>query len=178
MKKKNSVTNEDLVLFKQTLSGARQIEQDKIHPKPTSSKQKKQQVITKRERIHADFYFSDEFEPELPQHGPMQYIKPTAPSYLAKQLRRGDFYPDLILDLHGLRKDDAKVEITSLIYAAKKQHVKCVCIVHGLGGYILKQKVPHWLVQHPDVLAFHQAPLEWGGQGALLVLLDVNEDIR
>jgi DNA-nicking Smr family endonuclease len=56
--------------------------------------------------------------------------------------------------------------------AAQKQHVHCICIVHGIGTYILKQSVPSWLVQHPAILGFHQAPLEWGGNGALLALVE------
>ena len=47
--------------------------------------------------------------------------------------------------------------------------------MHGIGKYILKQKAPMWLAQHPDVMAFHQAPLEFGGAGALLVLIDIPE---
>jgi DNA-nicking Smr family endonuclease len=47
--------------------------------------------------------------------------------------------------------------------------------VHGIGSHILKNKVPHWLVQHPDVMAFHQAPLEWGGNGALLALIELKD---
>jgi DNA-nicking Smr family endonuclease len=96
-------------------------------------------------------------------------------TYEAKNLRRGMYAPDLILDLHGLDQNQAKQEISALLYACQKEHAQCVCIVHGLGGKILKNKVPHWLVQHPDVIAFHQAPLEWGGAGALLVLIDLHD---
>ncbi|MCP4948084.1 MAG: endonuclease SmrB, partial [Aestuariibacter sp.] len=45
---------------------------------------------------------------------------------------------------------------------------------HGHGTGVLKQALPHYLIQHPQVRAFHQAPLEYGGQGALLVLLTVD----
>ncbi|MGO3798867.1 MAG: Smr/MutS family protein, partial [Vibrio casei] len=34
---------------------------------------------------------------------------------------------------------------------------------------------PLWLAQHPDVMAYHQAPLEFGGNGALLILLTTPE---
>lgn len=175
MKKNTNLTDEDIALFKQALGNARQLEQDKIHPKPPVSKNKKQQLIIKRERQLADFYFSDEFEPKLPENGPMSFVREGCSSFLTKQLRRGDFYPDLILDLHGMTKADAKVEIASLIEACKKQHIRCACIMHGLGEHILKKKIPHWLVQHPDIQAFHQAPLEWGGNAALLVLVDSEE---
>jgi DNA-nicking Smr family endonuclease len=75
-----------------------------------------------------------------------------------------------------MNKQDAKLELAGLISACKKQHVRCACIVTGMGERILKHKVPHYLVQHPDVLAIHQAPLEYGGQGALLIMVDIPED--
>ncbi|MBJ7019560.1 Smr/MutS family protein, partial [Vibrio cholerae] len=55
------------------------------------------------------------------------------------------------------------------------ENVHCACVQHGIGKHILKQNVPLWLAQHPEVLAFHQAPLEFGGDGALLVLLSIPE---
>ncbi|MFT5677369.1 MAG: DNA-nicking Smr family endonuclease, partial [Paraglaciecola sp.] len=85
----------------------------------------------------------------------------------------GDYPPDLILDLHGYKREEAKLEIAALIQAAQKHHAHCVCIVHGIGTHVLKKSIPNWLVQHPLVLGFHQAPLEWGGKGALLVLIDL-----
>ncbi|HFX4694346.1 TPA: Smr/MutS family protein, partial [Escherichia coli] len=39
----------------------------------------------------------------------------------------------------------------------------------------LKQQTPLWLAQHPHVMAFHQAPKEYGGDAALLVLIEVDE---
>jgi DNA-nicking Smr family endonuclease len=45
--------------------------------------------------------------------------------------------------------------------------------MHGHGKHILKQRLPMWLAQHPQVLAFHQATRAWGGNAALLVLLRV-----
>lgn len=123
----------------------------------------------------AEFHFSDEFEPNLPQNGPMKYVAEGVDSFEAKSLRRGSYNPELTLDLHGLDQHNAKREIAALIKACHKEHVRCVCIVHGIGGRVLKNKTPHWLVQHPDVMAFHQAPLEYGGDGALLVLIDIKD---
>ena len=49
------------------------------------------------------------------------------------------------------------------------------CVMHGHGKHILKQQTPLWLAQHPHVMAFHQAPKEYGGDAALLVLIEVEE---
>lgn len=182
MTKKSDLNEEELSLFRSEVQGVRRIKQDKIPPRPPASKHKTAELRQNRTNQHsvaqrqarqaaASFAFSDGFEAWFDPNQPIKYTKPGSDSYEVKRLRRGDYPPDLILDLHGLKRDDAKLEIAALLHTAVKQHCYCVCIVHGLGEHILKKSVPNWLVQHPDVLAFHQAPLEWGGNGALLVLL-------
>ncbi|MDA4354711.1 Smr/MutS family protein [Escherichia coli] len=57
----------------------------------------------------------------------------------------------------------------------RREHVFCACVMHGHGKHILKQQTPLWLAQHPHVMAFHQAPKEYGGDAALLVLIEVEE---
>ncbi|WP_250206236.1 Smr/MutS family protein, partial [Escherichia coli] len=47
--------------------------------------------------------------------------------------------------------------------------------IQGASLHILKQQTPLWLAQHPHVMAFHQAPKEYGGDAALLVLIEVDE---
>lgn len=173
MKFKDALSSHEKQLFKDAIGKVKPLVQDTIHGKNSSIKPKERQQAKKANRHAASFHFSDEFEPNLPDSGPMQYVKEGANSYEAKNLRRGIYHPDLILDLHGLNQQMAKQEISALIQASIKEHAQCVCIVHGLGSYVLKKKVPHWLVQHPSVIAFHQAPLEYGGDGALLVLLDI-----
>ncbi|GAB2686205.1 endonuclease SmrB [Aliiglaciecola sp. 3_MG-2023] len=172
---------DDHSLFRGEFKDVAQIKQDKITPPRPSSKKishlqhKKQQENLETKQAAASFHFSDGFEAYFSEQGPLKYIKPGKPSYEVKRLRRGEYPPDLILDLHGLTKENAKLEIAALIVAAKKQNAHCVCIVHGLGSLVLKNAVPNWLVQHPDVEGFHQAPLEWGGKGALLVLIEQPE---
>jgi DNA-nicking Smr family endonuclease len=174
MKVKDLLSPEEKDAFKAAIGKVKPIVQDKILPERRQTKQaiKNKQLV---DRQVAEFHFSDEFEPNLPNHGPMKYIKEGTDSYEAKNLRRGAYIPELILDLHGLDQHNAKREIAALMKACHKEHVRCVCIVHGIGGRVLKNKTPHWLVQHPDVLAFHQAPLEYGGDGALLVLVDIKD---
>lgn len=75
-----------------------------------------------------------------------------------------------------MTQQEAKRELGAMIAYCLKENVHCACVQHGIGKHILKQNVPLWLAQHPDVLAFHQAPLEFGGDGALLVLLSIPEN--
>lgn len=170
---------DDKTLFSEAVAKVKPIILDTIHPVKTSIKHKKQ-LHNKKANDHsnkalAQFHFSDEFEPHLNKQGPMKYLREGVDSFEVKNLRRGYYRPDLILDLHGLDQHQAKKELAALLYACQKEHAQCICIVHGIGSYILKNKVPHWLVQHPDVMAFHQAPLEWGGDGALLALIELKD---
>ena len=75
--------------------------------------------------------------------------------------------------MHGMTQNEAKRELGAMIAYCIKNEISCSCVQHGIGKHILKQKAPLWLAQHPDVMAFHQAPLEFGGDGALLVLLSI-----
>ncbi|SET08727.1 endonuclease SmrB [Thalassotalea agarivorans] len=175
MKFKDLLSEQEKQLFKDATSGTKPLVQDKIHPVKSSRKHPlATKNHTKKKQI-ASFHFSDEYEPALNDSGPTKYVRDDVDSFEAKNLRRGIYHPDLILDLHGLDQQTSKAEIAALLHACQKEHAKCVCIVHGLGSRILKNKVPHWLVQHPDVMAFHQAPLEYGGDGALLVLVDIHD---
>lgn len=181
MTKKPGQDEDDFDLFKGAFADVSPIKQDKIPPRRSAGKQKSslaeknRQEAAQTRQAAASFRFSDGFMAHFDGQGPLKYVKPGTDTHEVKRLRRGDYPPDLILDLHGYKKDDAKLEIAALIQTAQKEHVHCVCIVHGIGGHVLKQSVPSWLVQHPAVQCFHQAPLEWGGQGALLVLIEQSE---
>ncbi|MBY5993755.1 endonuclease SmrB [Ferrimonas balearica] len=171
MKKPKTMDPEELALFRDSLSDVRPLNHDTVvHRRAQKPRQAVQQQQQRRE---ADHYFSDSYQPALPTEGPMRYVKEGVSSYEVKRLRRGDYVPEVLLDLHGHTQAEARQELIALINACKKQHLACASVMHGLGSGVLKRQVPAWLTQHPDVLAFHQAPLEWGGDGALLVLVDI-----
>lgn len=173
-KEKKIIADEQL--FKANVATIKPLIQDKVSHVKTTIAQKRAKNKAFSDKLEAaEFYFSDEYEPHLPRQGAMRYVREGVDSFESKALRRGDYIPELILDLHGLNQQQTKHELSALLQESKKHHINCVCIIHGIGSKILKNKVPHWLVQHPMVMAFHQATLEWGGNGALLVLLEVKE---
>lgn len=175
MKFKDALNADEKKLFKDAIGKVKPMVQDRVHPEKRTIKPKSTLSKQKNNKAIAEFHFSDEFEPDLNTQGPMKYVREGVDSFEAKNLRRGQYSPDLILDLHGLDQQQSKREIAALLAACDKEHAQCVCIVHGLGARVLKNKVPHWLVQHPSVMAFHQAPLEWGGNGAILVLVELKD---
>ncbi|KLU16732.1 MULTISPECIES: endonuclease SmrB [Xenorhabdus] len=176
MKKKYQLNTEDISLFRSSVTGTRRIAQDTVSHPP---KRKKINRIAperlKQEQADASYYFSDEFQPNLDMEGPTRYIREGASHYELKKLRRGDYSPELFLDLHGLTQLQAKQEMGALIAACRREHVYCACVMHGHGKHILKQQAPLWLAQHPDIIAFHQAPKTWGGSAALLILVEMDE---
>lgn len=175
MKKKTTLSEEDQALFRQLMAGTRKIKQDTIVHRP--QRKKISEVPVKRliqEQADASHYFSDEFQPLLNTEGPVKYVRPDVSHFEAKKLRRGDYSPELF----RFTRSDAATSQTgtgALIAACRREHVFCACVMHGHGKHILKQQTPLWLAQHPHVMAFHQAPKEYGGDAALLVLIEVEE---
>ncbi len=154
MKKKTTLSEEDQALFRQLMAGTRKIKQDTIVHRP--QRKKISEVPVKRliqEQADASHYFSDEFQPLLNTEGPVKYVRPDVSHFEAKKLRRGDYSPELFLDLHGLTQLQAKQELGALIAACRREHVFCACVMHGHGKHILKQQTPLWLAQHPHVMA-------------------------
>lgn len=107
----------------------------------------------------------------------LSYRRPGVGADVLARLRRGHWSIQAQLDLHGLRRDEARQALAEFIVDAARQGWRCVRIVHGKGlgspgrTPVLKAKVQRWLVQSDAVIAFAQASGPQGGAGALVVLL-------
>ncbi|OCG46216.1 hypothetical protein A9G35_05745 [Gilliamella sp. Choc5-1] len=178
MPNKFNLDQDDINLFKNSIGNiTKKLKQDTVVHKPQKRSQKvietqKQQY----EKINAEFYFSDDYQPLL-QEDPICYSRENADSYEVKKLRRGFYEPEFFLDLHGLIQQEAKKEIAALIAACLRERTHCACIMYGHGKNILKKQTPMWLAQHPHVICFHQAPKEFGGNAALLILFDIENKL-
>jgi len=118
----------------------------------------------------------------LSDHGaqdnpPSEYLSNGLSRMTLRRLRRGDWPPQDSLDLHGLSSDAARKLLVEFLYHATQHGARCVNVIHGKGWRsegregILKVHTRHWLTQHPQVLAFCEAPQNAGGGGAVWVLL-------
>jgi DNA-nicking Smr family endonuclease len=122
---------------------------------------------------------SDEMDVEslLDTDSALSFRRPGVGPDVPKRLRRGQWAIQAQLDLHGLRRDEAREQLGGFLREAQRQGLRCVRVVHGKGHGspgrlpVLKGKVHAWLVQSNAVLAFVQARASEGGQGALVVLL-------
>lgn len=94
-----------------------------------------------------------------------------------KKMRSGRISAREEIDLHGLRKDEAKAHLREFINYAVSKGCRCVRVVHGKGlgsgpgGPVLKHGVNNWLRNWDEVLAFCSATPANGGTGAIYVLL-------
>jgi DNA-nicking Smr family endonuclease len=122
---------------------------------------------------------SDEFDVStlLDTDEHLSFRRPGIGPDVTHKLRRGDWSIQRQIDLHGLRRDDAREALGLFIREAHKHGIRCVRVVHGKGlgspgkVPVLKSRVHSWLVQKNEVLAFVQAKPADGGAGALVVLL-------
>jgi len=127
---------------------------------------------------------SDEFDVStlLDTDEHLSFRRPGIGVDVTRKLRRGDWSIQRQLDLHGLRRDDAREALAQFIREAHKHGIRCVRVVHGKGlgspgkVPVLKSRVHSWLVQKNEVLAFVQAKPADGGAGALVVLLMAARD--
>ena len=122
---------------------------------------------------------SDEFDAEslLETDDSLAYRRPEVGPDVVRKLRRGVWALQGQLDLHGLRRDEAREELGAFLRESARAGLRCVRVIHGKGNGspgrepVLKGKVRHWLVQRDEVLAFAQARAIDGGAGAVIVLL-------
>lgn len=107
----------------------------------------------------------------------LTWSQPGVSHELLRRLRRGYWSVQAELDLHGLTRDEAKLELVEFLYDCRRRGIRCVRIIHGKGlGSpdrlpILKTHVAHWLTRRKEILAYVQARPCDGGSGALSVLL-------
>lgn len=121
---------------------------------------------------------------------PVRPAKPAPPPLvplerrMRTQLRRGQQGVEAVIDLHGLRQDEAHSALRGFLRLQQQRGAKLVLVVTGKGiagdvpygeeRGILRRNVPHWL-RLPDlrplVLGFDEAEQRHGGAGALYIRL-------
>ena len=63
----------------------------------------------------------------------LSFRRPGIGTDVTRKLRRGDWSIQRQLDLHGLRRDEAREQLSFFIREAFKQGIRCVRVVHGKG---------------------------------------------
>jgi len=122
---------------------------------------------------------SDDFDVDslLETDETLSFRRPEISTEVVRKLRRGHWSLQAQIDLHGLRREQAREALGHFVHDSARRGLRCVRVVHGKGNgspgreSVLKSRVRRWLVQKQEVLAFVQARASDGGAGALMVLL-------
>jgi len=121
-----------------------------------------------------------------PPQNPPSGLAPLSPleRRLRQRLSRGRIEVDAVMDLHGLRQDQAHGVLRQFLFNAQGSGAKLVLVITGKGGRsqdlaswhsetgVLRRSVPQWL-RAPEmrgvVIGFEEAAHHHGGAGALYV---------
>ena len=142
-------------------------------PAPTPRQQEEEASAVLRESL-SDLFEVDALMEEDPA---LSYTRSGVGSDLVRKMRKAHWPVQDELDLHGLRRDDARDRIGEFLRQAARRNYRCVRVIHGKGlgsrgrEPVLKSMVHSWLVQKDEVIAFCAARPSEGGDGALIVLL-------
>ncbi|AKJ28045.1 Smr/MutS family protein [Caldimonas brevitalea] len=157
--------------------GLAEVPRERPEPVPFQRRLDEQEVL--REAI------SDEFDVEtlLETDAALSFRRPGVGPEVVRRLRRGEWVIQAQIDLHGLRREEAREQLAEFLREAVRHGLRCVRVIHGKGNGspgrepVLKTKVRGWLVQKEEVIAYVQARASDGGNGALVVLLRPSNDL-
>lgn len=171
MPKKTKIDPLELSTFQEAMKGAQPLKQkEKIPIKPKVNKiiarpyrEKEEKIF--QENASLDMVHGDEF---------ISFHHPGISHKMLRKLRKGQYNVQAMLDLHGMKVDQAEVAVEHFLYQCLHEGLRVVLIIHGKGHQtmpVLKNKLNHWLRSFTPVLAFCSAAPSHGSRGAMYVLL-------
>ncbi len=147
------------------------------HDPPSATPEPRQRELDEQAALREAWSDAVDIESLLLTDDGLGYRREGVPPDVLARLRRGQWSIQGQLDLHGLRRDEAREAVIAFLAGARRQGWRCLRVVHGKGlgspgrEPVLKAKVQRWLAQSDAVIAFAQASGPQGGAGALIVLL-------
>jgi len=81
-----------------------------------------------------------------------------------------------IIDLHSIPPRQTRAVVEDYLEEARRRKTRWVRIVHGKGIGVQREIVRSLLARTPYVAEFRDAPLEAGGWGATVVMLNVEDE--
>jgi DNA-nicking Smr family endonuclease len=175
-------TQADRALFRTAAVGARPLALPD-HPPPPGLQRKPPAAIplqhVRDEQAVLREAMSDELDLDhlLETDATLSWRRDGIGSDTLRKLRRGHWTIQNEIDLHGLRRDEAREALGQFLRTALQREWRCVRVIHGKGlssplrEPVLKHKVRSWLMQRDEVMAYVQARPSDGGAGALVLLL-------
>jgi DNA-nicking Smr family endonuclease len=157
------------------LAGVETIETIEATPPPIPDEKKPKKFIV-----------ADASPPSKPKAPVAPSVPPLAPleKRLRQRLSRGHTPIDSVIDLHGMRQDEAHTALRRFVIGAHQAGYAVILVVTGKGANasaeqgsyeergVLRRMVPHWLRMadmRSYVIGFENAAQHHGGTGALYV---------
>lgn len=174
MAKKGKISDQDLKTFHDALEGTKRLKSDKVILAPPKSKHPParprpthpSESIRLSEALELPPVRGEEF---------ISYKQEGVSNKILRNLRKGQYNVDAILDLHGKSVDEAIDSVEAFLNQCLHEKLRVLLIIHGKGRHgempILKNKLNHWLREVNAVLAFCSASPSHGSRGAIYVLL-------
>lgn len=175
MPKKFKTTQVDLEAFYEAVKDVKPLRHNKISP--TSKKP------PPRKRHHEDHAPKRIVSKKTPAPTPpevhgeefISYKQIGVANKTLRNLRKGQYNVEAILDLHGMTIDEANDAVDGFLCECLLKRIQIGLVIHGKGLHsqmpILKNKLNHWLREAQVVLAFCSATPRHGGRGATYILL-------
>ena len=173
MKKKPDITEQDLNIFHSAVKGVKRIRTDKIPispPRPQATK-KARRKETETHSVELNEMID---LPSVGSEESITYHQSGISHKTLRNLRKGQYNVEAVLDLHGMTINDAKTAVNTFLRQCISDKIRVVLLIHGKGRSkqpILNNKLNHWLRGLTAVLAFCSASSSHGSRGAMYVLL-------
>ena len=104
----------------------------------------------------------------------------------AKAFKKGNVKIEAVLDLHGMRSNEAEEEFFSFVVESFSLGFRVLLLISGKGlrsqgnTPILKEKIPNWINSFSildKILFYNFASKKHGGNGAYYILLKKNKNL-
>lgn len=147
--------------------------------KNTLAQQLKRQAIEASQNLANNYLSVEKVEPVDP-YDHISFKQDGVQQGVFKNLRLGKYKIDFVLNLQQNKFEQARSSLFNHIVDSHKKGDRTLLIKHGLGlrsqpfPALLKSYLNQWLQQMPEVIAYHTAQPNHGGNSAVYVMLKKN----
>ena len=180
----NQLVVDGLEEFLNELQDVKPIEQSDTvatsQQKNTLAQQLKRQAIEASQNIVNNYLSVERVDPVDP-YDHISYKQDGVQHGVFKNLRLGKYKIDFVLNLQQKKFEQARTSLFTHILDSHQKGERTLLIKHGLGLHsqpfpaLLKSYVHQWLQQMPEIIAYHSAQPNHGGNSAVYVLLKKNQ---
>ena len=180
----NEILDEGLDEFLNEFKDIKPIEQTDTVPtcqqKNTLAQQLKRQAIEASQNLVNNYLSVEKVEPVDP-YDHISFKQDGVQQGVFKNLRLGKYKIDFVLNLQQNKFEHARTLLFTHIIDSHQKGDRTLLIKHGLGlrsqpfPAFLKSYVHQWLQQMPEIIAYHTAQPNHGGNSAVYVLLKKNQ---